>query len=203
MNEHHQPQALKLVPKLIGFRKRWHWLGVTSCAVLALASVIPIRLAIAAHQAPKPEAVLVLGGGTGREEFAAQFGLNHPSLDIWVSGGRYPEGPKIFRQAGIDKKRVHFDWYAVDTISNFTLSVDDFERRRIQHLYLITSEEHMPRAKVIATLILGSRGITFTPVTIPSNQAPGPWLSIGRDSVRALFWIATGRSGAGLTRLLK
>lgn len=158
-----------------------------------------LRLAIAQYQSPHPQAILTLGGGRDREKFTAQFAQTHPSLDIWVSSGSPPDVLyAIFQNANIPIQRVHLDYRAVDTVTNFTSLVADFKRRNIQHIYLITSDYHIPRAKAIAILVLGSQSITFTPVAVPSNQPPESWLRILRDSIRALLWIITGHTGARL-----
>ena len=164
-----------------------------------LLSIIPVQLAIAFYQAPLPQAIFTLGGGLDREEFTAQFAAWYPSLEIWVSSGTRPDKAReIFQAAGISDERVNLDRRAVDTVTNFTSLVADFKSLNIQHLYLITSDFHMRRAIAIATLVLGSRGIAFTPVSIPSKQPPESWLHIFRDFGRALFWIFTGHTGASL-----
>lgn len=171
----------------------------SSAFIVVLLSFIPIRLAIATTCAPFPQAILTLGGGSAREEFTAQFAHWYPSLEIWVSSGTTPDtARKTFQSAGIPNTRVHIDRRAVDTLTNFTSLVADFKKRNFQHLYLITSEFHMPRALAIAAFVLGSQGIAFTPVSVPSNQPPESWLRILRDSGRALLWIFTGRTGASL-----
>lgn len=171
----------------------------TSAFILALISVIPVRLAIAATTAPQPQAILTLGGDPAREEFTAQFAQMYPSLEIWVSSGTLPKKlHEIFQAAGIPNTRLHNDYRADDTVTNFTSLVKVFKKRKFQHLYLITSDYHMPRAKAIATFVLGSQGIAFTPVSVPSNQPPESWLPILRDSGRALVWVATGYTGASL-----
>ena len=183
-------------------RKRWknHFFGLVSCAlILLLLSFIPVRLALAYNQTPYPQAILTLGGGADREIFTAQLAQIYPSLEIWVSSGTNPENAQaIFRAAGIPETRVHLDYHAVDTLTNFTSLVDDFKSRHIQHLYLITSDFHMPRAEAIATIVLGSQGIAFTPVSVPSNRPTESWLHALRDSGRAVLWIISGRTGASL-----
>lgn len=182
-------------------RKRWRYrfLVLVSSVFLLLIGIIPVRLAIAYDQAPHPQAILTLGGGLEREQFTAQFAHLHPSLEIWVSSGRLPqEARAIFRAAGIPDNRVNLDYRALDTVTNFTSLVKDFKSRGIEHVYLITSDFHMPRAKAIATVVLGSAGIAFTPISIPTNQRPESWLRILRDSSRALFWVTTGHTGASL-----
>ena len=176
---------------------------ISSILILPLIT-IPIRLKIASYKAPQPQAILTLGGGSVREKFTASFAQSHPSLDIWVSTGIPPkQATKIFRAAGINLKRVNLDYRAADTVTNFTSLVKDFKSRKIHHLYLITSEFHMRRAKAIATFVLGSQEITFTPVSIPSNRPKESTLHVMRDAGRSLIWVFTGRTGASFNPNLK
>lgn len=183
--------------KLKGYR---FFCLASAAFILLVSGTILVRLAIAFHQAPLPQAILTLGGGSDREKFTAQFAQMHPSLEIWVSSGTSPddEAHKIFQAAGIPDTRVHLDHRAVDTVTNFTSLVKDFKKRNIQHIYLITEDFHMARAKAIATFVLGSQGIAFTPVSVPSDEPPESWLHILRDSGRAVLWIFTGHTGASL-----
>src|SRR5919199_1705204 len=111
-------------------------------------------------QPPQPDAIFVLGGAAERERFAAKFAQKHPGLPIWVSSGS-PEAyaRKIFARAGIKKSRVHLDYKALDTVTNFTSLVDVFQAQGIGSVYLITSSDHMRRARVIGEIVFGSRGI--------------------------------------------
>lgn len=171
------------------------WVSLT--LILLLMSLVVLRLAIAADQSPAPQAILTLGGGRDRETFTAQFAQTHPHLDIWVSSGSPPHKIyRIFHQAGIPDQRVHLDYRAVDTVTNFTSLVRDFKRHHIQHLYLITSDFHMKRAQAIALFVLGSQGIAFTSISVPSQRSPESWLRIVRDSSRAVLWIVTRHTGA-------
>lgn len=163
-----------------------------------------MRLAIAYIQSPQPQAILTLGGGIEREYFTAEFATQHPNLEIWVSTGVIPDVARpIYRTFGIPDERVNLDRRAVDTVTNFTSVVSDFNRRRIHHIYVITSQHHMPRSKAIATLILGSAGIAFTPVSVPSGEPPESWVRILRDIGRAMLWILTGRTGASFNPRLE
>jgi uncharacterized SAM-binding protein YcdF (DUF218 family) len=185
-----------LVGQLYRYFKKY-WIFALTGLLVVLLSIIPIRLAIASYQAPFPQGILTLGGGIDREQFTAQFAQHFPNLNIWISAGTssdkaYP----IFQNLGIPKHRLHLDYHAVDTVTNFTSLVSEFHRHRIQHLYLITSNFHMPRAKAIATIVLGSQGITFTPVSVPSDRPNESLLHILRDCGRSLLWVFTGRTGA-------
>jgi uncharacterized SAM-binding protein YcdF (DUF218 family) len=176
---------------------------ITAC-LLVLLSIIPIRMEITQQQVPVPQAILTLGGGQEREQFAALFVQRHPSLEIWVSSGIRPDKAyAIFQVAGIPKARVHLDCRAVDTVTNFTSLVADFKQKNVRHLYLITADFHMARAQTIATLVLGSQGIAITPISIPNlypnrQHAPESWTHTLRDSGRAILWIMTGHTGASL-----
>ncbi len=176
------------------------FLGLVSCTlILLLLSFIPVRLAIAHLQSPNPQAILTLGGGGDREPFTAHFAKNYPDLQIWVSSGQAPDKARvIFRSVGISDTQVCFDRRAVDTVTNFTSLVADFKSQNIHHIYLITSDFHMRRAKAIAFLVLGSRGIAFTPVAIPTSTPPESGSHVLRDFGRALVWLFTGRTGASL-----
>lgn len=180
------------------------WIAILATSLLIFLGIIPVRLAIAAYRTPQPQAILVLGGGTDREKFATQIAVVEPALEIWVSSGLLPQQAyKIFRAAGIADQRVHLDYQATDTVTNFTTLVPVFKQKRIHHLYLVTSDFHMPRARTIATLILGSQGITFTPVPVLSERPQEPLRLTVRDVGRSFLWIVTGRTGANFGRLLE
>lgn len=152
----------------------------------------------------KPQAVLVLGGATEREVFAAQFAQNHPSLPIWVSSGSNPEYAEwVFSEAGIPADRVHLDYEAVDTVTNFTTTVDRLKAQGITSVYLITSDYHMRRAQVIGEIILGSRGIDFKPIAVPSHLQDEPIEKVLRDAARAVLWVTTGSTGEDLLQRWK
>ncbi|MFM2063167.1 MAG: hypothetical protein RLZZ507_2837 [Cyanobacteriota bacterium] len=177
-------------------RKKYCFLALLGF-LLVFIGIIPIRIAIASYQAPHPQAILTLGGGTERETFTAEFAQEHSHLDIWVSSGTpQAEALAIFENASIPTERIHLDYRAVDTVTNFTTLVNDFQKHHIQHIYLITSDFHIPRAKTIATLILGSQGITFTPISIPTERPRESIVRIVRDGGRSLLWIVSGRTGA-------
>ncbi len=172
-------------------------IGVTGA--IAIASIIPIRLAIAFNQNPEPQAIMLLcGGRQDRVDFAINFWKSHPDLKIWYSGACSLRFKPIFQQAGVPDAKVIFDLRATDTVTHFTTLVDDLAAQRIQHVYLVTNEFHMTRSRAIASVVFGSRGITTTPVGVPSGDSPESPLKTIRDSLRSVLWLATGETGAGL-----
>ncbi|MDY6938920.1 MAG: YdcF family protein [Cyanobacteriota bacterium] len=151
-----------------------------------------------------PQAVLVLGGDRTREIFAANFARSHPNLPIWVSGGSNPEYSEwVFEEAQIELDRLFLDYQAVDTVTNFTTLTDEFKARGINSIYLITSDDHMPRARVIGEIVLGSRGISFRPISVPSGRSTEPLFKTLRDGARAVLWVTTGHTGSTLNPILK
>lgn len=143
------------------------------------------------------KAILVLGGHEDRERFAAKLANQHPNLPIWISSGS-PEAyaKKIFHKAGIEDDRLHFDYQATDTVTNFTSLVDRFKQEDIDSIYLVTSENHMLRARFIGEIVFGSRDIAIKPISVPSEAAGEPLEKIMRDSARAIFWLVSGDTGA-------
>lgn len=172
--------------------------------LIAGLGLIPLRLWVAVHQSPRPEAILVLEGQVSRIYFAADFARQHAGLPVWVSGN--PEGQDrnqaIFHRAGVAASRVTYDSCAVDTVTNFTCTVNALAASHVDHVYVITSDYHRVRSQAIAAIVFGSRGIAATPISVPSvNRVPeSPWRT-WRDCIRSLLWLVSGYTGAVLHHL--
>jgi uncharacterized SAM-binding protein YcdF (DUF218 family) len=148
------------------------------------------------------EAIFVLGGHESRERFAAELARKHPDLPIWVSSGspeRYAR--KIFTKAGVNPDRLHLEYKAKDTVTNFTTAVEELKAHNINSVYLVTSENHMGRSRLVGEIIFGSQGILIKPVAVPSEATSEPLEKYLRDGVRAVLWLATGSTGES-TKLL-
>jgi hypothetical protein len=66
----------------------------------------------------------------------------------------------------------------------------NFKARNLENLYIITANFQTTRASAIATWVLGSRGIAFTPVAITNqlidlHHASESWYRTLRDVIRA------------------
>ena len=189
------------------FRKIKHRLVWLVLAIaFGLFSIIPAKIAIAFQQTPLPQAIFVLGGDSQRMEFAAHFWRSHKDLDIWVSDSNssLDYDRLIFERFGVPDERLRLDGRATDTVTNFTTLSEDFVENKIHHIYLITSDYHIRRARAIASIVLGSQGIVVTPVAVPSSDHKSEsLLRVLRDCGRSLLWIVFGRTGAGLNPKLK
>lgn len=165
----------------------------SGCVIFGVPCLPPSDASPSKLPTSEPQAILVLGGSPTREKFAAQFALQHPHLPIFVSSGSPEEYAQyVFDSAGVSRSRIHLDYRAVDTVTNFTIMVTEFEKRKITDVYVITSDFHMPRAMIIGKIVLGSRGIEMHPIAIPSKiQSENPAKTL-RDGLRSVFWLVTG-----------
>lgn len=183
--------------EMIGFfQVRYVALGLAIALALYLA-MIPVRLREVRSRVPVPQAIFVLGGGRDREVAAARLAVQHPELEVWVSSGSEAEVVTgIFRRMGVASERLHLDYRASDTVTNFTTMAEFFRRRKIEHVFLVTSAFHMRRARAISFFVFGSRGIVCTPSGVNSGRQVELILQIIRDIGRAILWLATGATGA-------
>jgi DUF218 domain len=141
----------------------------------------------------RPQAIFVLGGDTDRENFAARLAQQYPDLPVWISGGSNQEyAEDVFAHAGIDLERLHTDRRAEDTLTNFTTLADQLKGQGITSVYLVTSDYHMRRARVIGEVVFGSRGILLKPIAVPSDKEPESLSRAVRDGARAVLWVTTG-----------
>ena len=185
--------------------KRWLMaslaIGITVGIPIVVIASISVRLAIAKIKNPLPQAILTLGGGHQREVFTAKFAQSQPNLPIWVSSGsKEIRAREIFYGAGLNNRHIYLDRRATDTVTNFTTLVKDFKQQDIAHIYLITDDFHLPRAKAIAFMVLGSQGIAYTPVSLATSRKPEPRIKTVRDVTRSWFWIFTKHTGSSLNR---
>ena len=117
-------------------------------------------------------------------------------LPLLVSGGSNPEYANwLIRNEGLEAGRVQLDYRARDTLGNFTSLVDELQDRRVQHMLLITSADHLPRSMAVGQVVAGSRGIHITgvPVACAPHCVEESPVKHWRDWIRAVAWVATGR----------
>ena len=185
-------------------RRFLFWFGFS--LLIVLLGFIPVRINIAFHQAPTPQAIFVLGGDFERTRFAGEFWQSRRDLDVWASDFRWnlDRQQRILKGFGLSSEQLHLDGAATDTVTNFTSLVDDFVDDDLQHIYLITSDYHMRRSRAIATVVLGSRGVVVTPIAVDSRRDEDEALvRVVRDFGRSLLWVLSGKTGASLNPRLR
>lgn len=186
----------------VSSRRGWRlpfWLSLVLCLAAMAGGYKLLR-----YYLTPPQALLVLGGEPKREQFAAKFAQTHPDLPIWVSSGSPKEYANwVFEKAGIAPRRIHLDYQAVDTVTNFTTLVHQLKQHQIRSVYLITSDDHMQRARWVGEIILGSNGIDLRPVPFASGRQPEPTGKMVRDVARSLLWLTTGDTGSSWLQSLQ
>ena len=139
--------------------------------------------------------IFVLGGGVEREEFAAHFALLYPNLEVWISGGM-PQNYslEIFKKYGVNGNRISF-LPATNTVENFSLAVSKMRQNAVSHVFVISSDYHLPRAILIAKIILMGIKIIPIPVFPKWSHPPEPWHKLWRDFGRSLYVVIFGKRG--------
>ena len=61
--------------------------------------------------------------------------------------------------------------------------------QKIKSIYLVTSNNHINRAKIIGEIIFGTQGIILKPFPVPSNAPSEPFEKLIRDGGRSLLWM--------------
>ncbi len=147
----------------------------------------------AIYNKEKPQAILVLGGDIEREHIGIYI-ARKLSLPLVISSGSNPEHAEwLIEKAEILKSHVTLDYAANDTLTNFTSLVDKFSSKKFNHILVVTSEDHLPRAKIVGSIISGSQGIRLTtiPVSCKNQCIKESFQKKAFDLVRAIFWVAT------------
>ncbi|MCY7367731.1 MAG: YdcF family protein [Chamaesiphon sp.] len=197
MAQHHTISRLPLPPtKKRRSRHRWQlWkLLLLLSPILLLIGWIGYREV--ENTWVQPQAIFVLGGEEEREIFGAKFAHAHPNLPVWISSGAPPKyAKKVFKKAGVSADNLHLDYQAIDTVTNFTTLVDQFKSKGITSVYLVTSDDHLPRARIIGEIVFGSKGIKVKPITFESSRDPEPVQKTVRDGFRSVLWLMTGYAG--------
>ena len=142
-----------------------------------------------------PDLVLVLGGDVDRERMGARL-AKQLDLPLVVSGGSNPEyATWLVDEEDLDPGQVTLDYRARDTLGNFTSLVDELASRKVDHVLLVTSEDHLSRSMAVGQVVAGSRGIHLTgvPVSCTPSCEEEAWLKQAGDWVRAVAWVVTGR----------
>ncbi|MGB0564117.1 MAG: YdcF family protein [Spirulinaceae cyanobacterium] len=169
------------------------WLG----SLVSLSLALGIAYKHLQVQVAQPQAAVVLGGLETRESYAAELAQKHPQLEIWVSSGS-PEGyvRQIFAKAGVGSDRLHLNYEAQDTVTNFTTLLDDLQKQGITSVYLITSDNHMRRARIVGEIVFGTHGIVIKPLPVESPGQDETITKCAIDGLRAVLWLITGETGA-------
>lgn len=183
--------------------RRAGWLGLGRMPLVVLALVAggggwlgwKYWYYLQATQQP-PSAIVVISGGVPREIAAAQLAAALPQLPVIVSGGSPLACPyQIFKQErGLEWRRVSGDYRARSTLTNFTTLVPYLSGDRPIKVIVVTSTGNWPRAKILGSIVFGSRGIAIAPALVQGGGSlrgesqTKTWL----EGAAALGWAVFG-----------
>ncbi|MBD2042579.1 YdcF family protein [Microcoleus sp. FACHB-672] len=138
------------------------------------------------------DATLVLGGSIHREIYAAELAKLNPQMPVLISqGSRDPCTWLIFQQVKAPIQQVFLEKCAQSTFDNFYFSLPILQQWQVHKVKLITSITHLPRAKWLAQIMLGTHGIWVEFDLVYEKGIPGnreSWLKTGLDVTRGGIW---------------
>jgi uncharacterized SAM-binding protein YcdF (DUF218 family) len=174
-------------------------LALSLCAVLGIWLIFITITLLNASSSPV-DGFFVLGGSITREIYVAQEAKKSPSTPILISrGSQDPCIRLIFQREVAPIQNVWLEHCADSTFENFYYAIPILRRLGVHKVMLITSPTHLPRAKWLGQILLGSHGIWVEPVIVQEKGIPGnreSWLKTGADITRSLFW-------AGLSQFIQ
>ena len=172
-------------------------LKVLKWPLLLLLAVISVWFAIAGTQlyrhAQQPtDTILVLGGSIRREIYIAESVAQGNSLPILISQGSEPPCIRIlFERVAAALDNVWLENCAESTFDNYRYSLPILQAWGAQHIQVVTSQTHLPRAQWLAQIILGSHGIWVDMTIVDETGVPANFenpVKTGLDVVRSLGW---------------
>lgn len=176
----------------MGGRSWLQWIvGLGLGLLLVWGITVGQRLYQGAHR-PNADAILMLGGSIRREIYLADQVTQGLKLPILISQGSPDPCIKIlFERAAAALDQIWLETCAQSTFDNFRYGwpvLKDWQVRRVQ---VVTSATHLPRARWLAQIMLGSHGLWVDMVIVPEQGIPGNQersLKTALDVTRALGW---------------
>ncbi len=197
-------------------RAYWSWLfaalAICTIPIVSATSILYLVCSYRTSEAVgQDHAILVLGGNWMRIAAIKPILKKLPNIPVVMSFTEVEAqyGAKILQRYGVSKSQIFHDCRAVDTVSNFTTTIDFFREREINNVFVVTDSEHMKRAMLIAHYVLGFYGIKATPhiAGVHHPRVADYWggessLRQARDAIRSALWILSGVDLSSITLLL-
>lgn len=141
---------------------------------------------------------LVLGGSITREIYVSKIRENYPQIPIIISqGSQDPCILLIFKKEKVNIDNVWLEKCANSTFDNFFFSISLLKKWQKKHVFVITSDTHFPRAKLMAKIALLSQGFAVTVEGIPEfDGIPANHENIIKtilDVTRTMVWAWFGQ----------
>lgn len=136
--------------------------------------------------------IISLGGNINRLPHACRLALNFPGAHLIISSeGDAARCLQIALDTGLPRERIHLDYRAWDTVTNFTKTTDQVKRFGTTDLHVVTDGFHMLRSFGIARIVYALSPVRCHPDPT-SVGSPEAWRLVLSDWLRALVWRFTG-----------
>ncbi len=188
-----QGKIRKLIPKFISLLCSFFLVAILILIGLVGSWWLLLDRPMLRESANRPiDSILVLGGSISREIYVAQLAKKFPQVPILISrGSSDPCIWLIFQTAAAPIHHVWLQNCATSTFKNYYFALPLLKQWNVHHLKIITSASHLPRAKWLAQIILGSHGIWTEVDVVEEKGIPGnreTWLKTSLDVIRSLIW---------------
>lgn len=116
-------------------------------------------------------AYLVLGGSIMREIYIAKVESLTPEIPVIISSGSdAPCVYYIFKNQQVPIDNVWIEGCARSTFTNFIYPISILKKWGVKKVEVITSETHLPRADLLAKILLNSKGIALQLTAIKEER---------------------------------
>lgn len=144
------------------------------------------------------DAYLVLGGSVNREIYVSKLAKLNPEIPIIISqGSKDPCIFLIFQREKAPMNNVWLEKCAASTFGNFFFSIPILKKWGVHKVKVITSNTHLPRAKLMAKIFLFSQGIALDLDIVKKEQGiPGNYENTMKtilDISRSVLWAFGGQ----------
>ncbi len=175
--------------------KKWRRLAIRLFFSLiiwsGLSLVFNLWVRLPSNATQPVDAIFVLGGSINREIQAAKLASLYDFPVLISQGSKDPCIWLIFQREQSRFKGVFLERCAKSTFDNYFFSSPILRHWGVHKVLLITSKSHLPRAELLAKILLGSQGIAYQLDLVEQLDNPGNHesrLKTFLDVARASLW---------------